>query len=238
MKIVSVGCSFTSGVGVLEKETYTYQLAKLLNCDFTNWGEAGHSNQYIFRKTIEVLKNWNPNDILIIQWTNPNREEIVTNEGYLFYPPWSDWVSLSFLYGKNPIEGLRNIGVFDKDEFEKKVVEKKQKFVDSYCENFYNEDYLLNLSFCFQYSLYGLLEKLNVKYLMFFGWEIGGNTYTVKNFEKYKTQKQIFDFTNEKFLKENFGSFTNTPESEHPDANGHNKWANYLYEKVKELNYI
>ena len=107
MKIVSVGCSFTSGVGVLANETYTYQLSKLINSDFHNWGEAGHSNQYIFRKTIELLKNWNPNDILIIQWTNPNRDEIVTNEGYLFYPPFSYWCSLSFLYGKDPIPDLQ-----------------------------------------------------------------------------------------------------------------------------------
>ena len=85
MKIISIGCSFTAGLGVLQEESYTSQLSKYIKCSNNNWGAAGHSNQYIFRKTIEILEKWNNDDILIIQWTNPNRDEIITNEGYLFY---------------------------------------------------------------------------------------------------------------------------------------------------------
>ena len=226
MKIVSVGCSFTSGVGVLANETYTYQLSKLINSDFHNWGEAGHSNQYIFRKTIELLKNWDKNDILIIQWTNSNRDEIVTNEGYLFYPPFSYWCSLSFLYGKDPIPDLQKIGISDKDKFEKEIVEKNQSKVIEYSENFYNPEYQSTISFCFQYALYGLLKHLNIKFIMFYGWE----------FEYYK--KEIFSLTDTNFIKEKFGVFVGTEYGEHPDASGHLKWAEFLYKKIIELNYI
>lgn len=227
MKIVSVGCSFTSGVGVKQRETYTDVLAfKLIGCDFDNWGEAGHSNQYIFRKTIELLQNWNNDDILIIQWTNPNRDEIITNEGYLFYPPFSYWCSLSFLYGKDPIPGLEKNGIFDKDKFEKQIVEKNQSKVIEYSENFYNAEYQSTISFCFQYALYGLLKHLNIKFIMFYGWE----------FKYYK--KEILNLTDKNFLKENFGTFTNTPGEEHPNAEGHRMWAEHLYKKIKEFNFI
>lgn len=229
MKVVSVGCSFTAGVGVEHSQNYTTKLAEKLNCQFENYGEAGHSNQYIFRKTIELLKNWNSDDILIVQWTSPFREEIITNEGYLFYPPWSNWFSLSFLYGKNPMPGLEAVGIFDKDAFEKQIIKDKQIKVIDYCENFYNEKYLEDLSFSFQLSLYGLLENMGIKYIMFFGWE----------FQKiFENQKEIFKYTNEKFLKETFGSFTNTTNNEHPDTDGHLKWTNYLYQKLIELKYI
>jgi len=225
-KIISVGCSFTQGTGVETNETYTYQLAKLLKCNCDNWGEAGHSNQYIFRKVVELLKDWNYNNILIVQWTNPNREEIITNEGYLFYPPYTDWCSLSFLYGKNPVNGLIANGIFDKDKFEKQIVEKNQSKVIEYSENFYNPEYQSTISFCFQYALYGLLKHLNIKFIMFYGWE----------FKYYK--KEIFLLTDTNFVKEKFGVFVGTEHNEHPNASGHLKWAEFLYKKIIELNYI
>jgi hypothetical protein len=226
MKIISIGCSFTAGLGVLQEESYTSQLSKYIKCSNNNWGAAGHSNQYIFRKTIEILEKWNNDDILIIQWTNPNRDEIITNEGYLFYPPYTYWCDLSFLYGRNPEPGLKKAGIYDKDTFEKEIIKNKQNFVLEYANNFYNKDYQNILSFCFQYSLYGLLKNLNIKFIMFFGWE----------FEYYK--KEILSLTDDTFLKVNFGTYTNTIGNEHPNAEQHKIWADFLYEKIKQFNYI
>lgn len=229
MKLITVGCSFTSGVGVKNNETYTHKLAELLNCNYENYGEAGHSNKYIFRKSIELLKNWNKDDILIIQWTNPMRDEIITNEGYLFYPPYPTFVSLAFLYGKNPGPALQKLGIFEKADYDKSIIEKKQNDVINYCEKFFNKKYQLDLSFCYQISLFGLLETLGIKYINFFGWES----------EEYETQKEIFSFTNEKFLNDTFGEYVkNPPGGEHPDKDMHKIWANYLYNKIKEFNYI
>lgn len=228
MKLITIGCSFTSGVGVHSFETYTHKLSNLLKCDYENYGEAGHSNKYIFRKTIELLKHWNDNDILIIQWTNPLRDEIITNEGYLFYPPYFDWFSLKFLYGNDVNNGLKKNGINNKDLFDKEIVNKKEKSVTNYCNNFFNKDYQLNLSFCYQFSLYGLLEKLGIKYLMFFGWE----------FQDIESQKEIHLFTNQKFISEIFGTYTNTISNEHPNKEGHSLWSEFLYSKIKELKYI
>ena len=225
MKLVTVGCSFTAGLGVDREKNYTSVLSTLLNFEYDNWGAAGHSNQYIFRKTIQLLENFNEDDILIVQWTNPNRDEIITNEGYLFFPPFSDWCSLEFLYGRNPQPGLEKVGIFNKDEFEKDIIKKKKTLVDNYSTNFYNNDYQKELSFCFQYSLYGLLKSKNIKFLMFFGWD-------------FETKKEILALTDNNFLNENFGKFTNTPGMEHPNEEGHKNWAEYLYKKIKEFNYI
>ena len=53
-----------------------------------------------------------------------------------------------------------------------------------------------------------------------------------------ENQKEIFSYANNKFLKESFGAFTNTIGNEHPDYKGHIDWANHLYEKLIEFNYI
>jgi len=78
MKIVSVGCSFTEGTGVGRQNAYTRHVADLCGCEYENYGEGGHSNKYVFRKVVGLLKNWNKDDILLVQWTSPNREEVVT----------------------------------------------------------------------------------------------------------------------------------------------------------------
>ena len=230
MNIFSVGCSFTEGQGIGGREhSYSKHLSKKLDAYHFNFGEAGHSNKYIFRKSIELLKKWNKNDLLIIQWTNPFRDEIASNEGFLFYPPFSNFVSLGFLYGNNPMPELKKIGIEDKNDYDKKILKEKQNYLIDYCENFFNENYLIESSFCFQLSLFGLLESMNIKYIMFFGWEF-------QNVDK--KYKDILNYTNDKFLKESFGEFTNTIGLEHPDKNAHIIWADFLYEKIKEFKYI
>ena len=60
---------------------------------------------------------------------------------------------------------------------------------------------------------------------MFFGWE-------------FETKKEIISLTDKNFLEEKFGVFTNTPGSEHPNEEGHKICAEFLYQKIKEFNYI
>ena len=91
------------------------------------------------------------------------------------------------------------------------------------------------MSFCFQYALFGLLEKLRVKYIMFNGWNFESGWEFNK--KEYKDKNLIYELTNEKYLKESFAAYTNTPGNEHPNTFGHKVWADYLYEKLIELNY-
>jgi len=232
--IFSVGCSFTVGTGVEKQNNYTSELGKLLQWNPINYGEAGHSNQYIFRKVIELLKNWNNNDILLIQWTSPVRDEIVTKDGYLFTSPFSDWCSYELLYGMDLDYQLSKLGI-NKYEFDKITIPKYKNKVIEYSTNFFHHEYQLNLSFCFQYALFGLLEKLRVKYIMFNGWNFESGWEFNK--KEYKDKNLIHELTNEKYLKESFGDFTNTIENEHPDTNAHKMWADYLYKKIIEFNY-
>lgn len=223
--IFSVGCSFTEGTGVKIQNNYTSELAKLLKFNAKNYAMPGQSNQYIFRKTIELLKNWNNDDILIIQWTSPTRDEIVTREGYTFTAPFSDWYRSEFITGINTGNAERDLEIISKY---------KNKVID-YSYDFFYKEYQLNLSFCFQFALFGLLERLEVKYIMFDGWDFEkswefGNT-------EYKNKNTIRKYTNEKYLNDSFGNYTNTPINEHPNTEGHLHWAKYLYEKIIKLNY-
>lgn len=232
--VISFGCSFTEGTGVDRENTYTSELGKLLKFNSVNNGVPGHSNQYIFRRVIDLLKNWNNDDILIVQWTSPMRDEIVTNEGYLFTSPFSDWCSLEFLYGGRPLPALSKMKI-DKEELDKEIISKYQNKVIDYSIDFFNHEYQLNLFFCFQYALFGLLEKLKVKYIMFNGWDFERGWEFKK--KEYNDKNLIYELTNEKYLKESFGTYTNTIGNAHPDKEGHKAWADYLYQKIIEFNY-
>lgn len=223
MKIVSVGCSFTEGTGVGRHNSYTRHLADLCSCEYQNYGEGGHSNKYIFRKVISLLKDWKKDDILLVQWTGPNREEVITKEGYTFYSPYNNFVSLEFLFGQdvanNPIG--KN---FDKQK-QNEIIEKYKDIIDNYTYNLTNKDYSITSSLCYQISLFNMLENLGIKHINFFGWD------AIKLYD-------VYEFSNEKFLKESFGEYTKTLQNEHPNLNGHIEWAKFLFDKLKNFNYI
>ena len=222
MKIVSVGCSFTEGTGVGRKNAYTSHLADLCNCEYENYGESGHSNQYIFRKSIELIQNWNTNDVLIIQWTGPNRQEIITKEGYLFYSPWSNFMSLQFLFGQDAANHP-NAKKFDKNT-QSEIIKNYSNIIDEYTERLTNEDYSNTMSLCYQISLFNMLENLNIKHIQFYGWD--------------SIKLDIKHLVNDKFLTESFSNYTDTPNNEHPNLDGHIKWSNYLFGNLKKFKYI
>lgn len=223
MKIVSVGCSFTEGTGVGRQNAYTRHVADLCGCEYENYGEGGHSNKYVFRKVVGLLKNWNKDDILLVQWTSPNREEVVTKEGYIFYSPFNNFLSLEFLFGQDVANNP--IGKNFTKEKHIEIIQNYKKVLNDYTENLTNMDYSDTMSICYQISLFNMLENLGIKHINFFGWEA------------IKTDN-VYQFSNEKFLKEAFGEYTKTPGNEHPNLNGHIEWAKFLFDKLKNFNYI
>ena len=56
------------------------------------------------------------------------------------------------------------------------------------------------------------------------GWEF--------NKKKYKDKNLIHELTNQKFLKDSFADYTNSPIDRHPNKEEHKLWADYLYEKI------
>jgi lysophospholipase L1-like esterase len=80
-KIMSIGCSFTEGVGVNDDETWPAQFAKLIpNSVDMNFGAGGRSNDFISRCLLTYYDLINP-DLVLIMYTNPSRREIYTKDG-------------------------------------------------------------------------------------------------------------------------------------------------------------
>jgi lysophospholipase L1-like esterase len=65
-KIVCIGCSFTEGVGLDEKETWPYLLSQQLGLPYLNLGVAGGSQGYVMWQIMNVLKNIQNDNIFVL----------------------------------------------------------------------------------------------------------------------------------------------------------------------------
>lgn len=239
MKLVTIGCSFTEGQGLSphQIQCYTYQLAEKTNLEFYNFGLCGASNDYIFRKIFELINSneITKEDIIIIQWTHYFRRElpiIYNDRKWYHYVPNSYNASQDKIIYYKERYNPNNLNFFVQNEHINQdtdgdfiEIEKvNEKRLNTYILNFLNEDYQKNTTINYINSLYTYLEHFGYKHLHFFGWPgcVISDVYQDKPL----------------FLKENFGEFTNTIGNEHPDKEGHLIWAEYLYKKIKELNYI
>jgi hypothetical protein len=73
-EILAIGDSFTLGLGVNVEDTWPAQLSKLLNYPVLNFSLNGASNDWIARRTGELLRFFNPKTI-IIHYTFSHRRE-------------------------------------------------------------------------------------------------------------------------------------------------------------------
>ena len=79
-RFFSFGDSWTKGVGVRDKETYSYHLAKHFNCltgkhhgPYYNLGVGGNSNGNIASEILNM--EFKKDDIILITWTTPHRDD-------------------------------------------------------------------------------------------------------------------------------------------------------------------
>lgn len=70
-----IGDSFTLGLGVAYQHTWPQQLQTRLNQRCINVSLDGASNQWISRRTVQILQQVQP-DVLIIQWSFLHRREL------------------------------------------------------------------------------------------------------------------------------------------------------------------
>ena len=91
-KIMSIGCSYTEGVGVNDNETWPHQFAKLVpNGVDLNFGCAARSNDYIVRCLFTFYDIANP-DLVLIHYTHSHRREYYTDKNNIEpYMPTSTW---------------------------------------------------------------------------------------------------------------------------------------------------
>ena len=86
---MSIGCSFTEGVGVNDNETWSAQVCSHIeNSVNLNFGVSGRSNDYISRCLLSYYDLVKP-DLVLIMYTSPQRREVYTkNNGVKpFMPP-------------------------------------------------------------------------------------------------------------------------------------------------------
>lgn len=236
MKLFTIGCSFTEGQGLKRQsfECYPHLLAEKLELEYFNFGAAGMSNDYIFRKVFELINSdtLTKNDILIIQWTHYLRKELPVS--YNEYK-WYHVVPNSFhAYDDKIIVERHNTlsvqNMYVAEELTKKFINNKtelqstnKSLLENYMLHFLNETYQKNTTKNYVNSLYTYLEHFGYKHIHFFGWD--------------KCVIESIYSDGENFLKESFGGYTKTKGNDHPNKKGHALWSDFLYEKIKELKY-
>ncbi len=96
-KIMSIGCSFTEGVGVNDTETWPANFTSLIpNGVNMNFGTGGRSNDFISRCLLTYYDLIKP-DLVLIMYTNPQRREIYTKDnGIEPFMPTSSWGWMKF----------------------------------------------------------------------------------------------------------------------------------------------
>jgi hypothetical protein len=230
MTLFTFGCSFTEGQGLKkpEEKEYTILLAEKLGIEYYNFGSAGMSNDYVYRKTFETIENYvTKDDIIIIQWTHYIRKELqfkYNNRNYYHILPYGDYPFRDkILIKKNKnvqtkYNGNENLDI----GIEQIEIQKLNKnFIDECNLKILNNDYQFETTLNYIKGLYSYLELNGYKHLHFFGWN-----------------DCIIPINYDKILKESFGGYTNVINTDHPNQNQHIIWADYLYEELKKLNYI
>ena len=81
IKIMSVGCSHTEGIGVHDRQTWSYYLSRMIpNGVDLNLGISGRSNDYIARSIITWVDEMKPS-IVLAMYTYPHRREYYKENG-------------------------------------------------------------------------------------------------------------------------------------------------------------
>jgi len=80
-RIMSLGCSFTEGVGVNNDETWPHQFTKLISNGVNlNFGTGGRSTDFVTRCLITYFDIIKP-DLVLIMYPKPFRREVYTKDG-------------------------------------------------------------------------------------------------------------------------------------------------------------
>ena len=232
MKLFTFGCSFTEGQGldIKNEVPYTNTLANKLGIKSFNLGACGMSNDYVYRKTFELIQNYiSKEDIILIQWTHYIRKEFKfkhNDRNYYHIAPHNHQASrdkvLNILIKHNiRIETEYGEESFDPLIEEKEVVKLNKNFIDEFSLKMLHDDYQIETTSNYIKGLYSYLELNNYKHLHFFGWD-----------------DCMIPINYDKILKETFGGYTNTITGGHPNQKQHIVWADYLYEQLVKLKYI
>jgi hypothetical protein len=71
----SFGDSWTRGEGVEHEDTFSFAIGKKLKLDVINCGVSGASNHHIVTNALGFKNNFSKDDLIIINYTTPHRDE-------------------------------------------------------------------------------------------------------------------------------------------------------------------
>jgi hypothetical protein len=182
MKLYTFGDSWTEGVGgdlaeenavssleektkIRSKYSWPKQLAEKLKIDLQNYGVGGSDNRFIFNCVCKCIDTGRikENDLVIIMWSSPLREELP------FFPPDNEWHSWSkrHLDKKYIYDHILSSNGENKIYNKLKIDYKEWYTVNLYNENYYNivnQGYLLYLQYMF--------KNLGIRYLFCDGFDM------------------------------------------------------------------
>lgn len=210
-------------------------LKNKLNCkNYINNSIGGGSNQRILRETLNFIVNYpeheRENLLIVIGWTCADRNEI-------YFKLNNNWERFNPVIKFSDSLDSHKINLIDS-----KILEKYDNFHYDYNELIFDEYERLDTYLKQIYQLSNTLENLNIKYYFFESFTyLGGMVPSLENkIQDFQTWINWYH-TNDRILKEtNMLNFVNENKLKigkflHPLIDGHEKWGDYLFEKIKKL---
>ena len=245
MKLVAVGCSFldmckkkTLEDGTIQG-TYSdfpkgtgnwgYHLSKLLKLDYLDYGRSGYSNEYMWRKSIEiVLSEKNIEDLFfVVGWTDSYRFE--------FYAELEG--KFQTYYASHFLEQRKTKHLVKFYSFYQYWIRTLNYQIT--LRNFFKE---YNIKYVFFDALAGP-ETASIEYiesafnnkkfekLYLLGKE---NIYTITRLIKEKNKSNFMEEVQQLFLENDKKYFGKDGYKGHPSQLGHEKWSEKIFEYIKE----
>lgn len=258
MKVHSYGCSFVAGNGVnteVERKlngtpelrkyreglSFTGQLAKLLGCEFNNFGKLGSNPNYLLDLVVNHISEgkFAKGDLVICCFTSPLRNTPEFFPGYFESRSKIGMNALSF--------GLNELAYHEKNEYhhlsesndsvKQSVLNYRKKFFTNYFDyNIHFDYYSQNLVYFLQYMFD--LYKINHIFIDAFDTFISNDVYDKTEFIdknkywKYKEQSiwsYLNQFDDKKLFEREDLSQTVHEGKLHPSHIGHKLIAEELY---------
>jgi len=89
--IAVFGCSHTVGIGINNEDTWSYKIAKNMNCDLINAAIPGGSNNLMLINLIKLLKHIKPK-LIVMSWTSLLRKSFWKNGNVVMWGQYAPGV--------------------------------------------------------------------------------------------------------------------------------------------------
>jgi hypothetical protein len=236
-KLISFGCSISTGFTLGELGSWGYVLSQKLGCDHLHMGGEGNSNLAILNRVIDCCESQDISNCCIgVQWTNFDRREF-----------WSESKSIYTSFGIGAAVDPNNLYRTDEFKFIYDNLEFFEKIWFNYRENLCRTVNIMVLAKSY-------LKEKNVDFLMFEGigsikkdWAMVEKIPPVKDFS-FLSDQFIDNLLSDPHFFSEFGDmkeemerndlFDHLENGGHPNLSFVNWWCDRIYEYLERSNDI